>query len=226
MKKRSIPIVRAYHWVPKKAFQKVVEVGYLTPAIERMSPEFFMGRCAEYIRKTMREIDVNPVCVQAIEHLIGDRIRDLCDWSRADSLQGEFSQLGCIDFMAKDHESVFLQVGRWIDWGSDQRPTGFSFDAVGLIREGAVFREKDLAPLYWNAVNKFLDQDWKDIDRAQSALAQAFTDVQRAHESRGDSAVKAVKAIGRRGASELLWNGRLPVSLAVESFSPDMYLEA
>lgn len=221
-------MIKAYHWVPKSGFPSVLEKGYLTPAVERLSPGFFRERCSGYLQDVLRDPDLRPssISVQAIERLMEDRIEELSEQSQADFSQREFSQLGCIDLMAGDHESVFLQVGRWVDWGGDLRPTGFSFDTADLIREGAILREKDLAPLYWYGLNKFLAKSWEDPDQAKEALVQVFADIQRDHELRGKAAIKALPKLGPRKASELLWNGRLPISLAVESFYPDIYLEA
>lgn len=221
-------MIPAYHWVPKSAFPSVMEKGYLTPAIERLSPGFFRERCSGYLQDILRDPDLRPnsISVLAIEQLMEDRIEDLRQWSHGDFLEKEFSQLGCIDLMAGDHQSVFLQVGRWIDWGSDRKPTGFVFDAADLIREGGVLREKDLAPLYWAGLNKFLAKGWADVDDASAALVDVFDGIQKFHDLRGKTAIKALGKLGKRGASELLWNGRLPVSLAVESFHPDIYREA
>lgn len=224
-------LVPAYHWVPKSAFHSVLEKGYLTPAIERLSPGFFREKCDDEFEniggiayETSRP--VNPVSLEAAKRLVNDRIEDLFQWSRGGFSREEFSQLGCIDLMAGDHELVFLQVGRWIDWGGNQKPTGFVFDAASLIREGAVLRKKDLAPLYWDGLNRFLLKDHGSLDHAEDVLVQVFAGIQRANELRGAAAIKALSRLGKRGASELLWNGRLPISLAVESFHPDLYLEA
>lgn len=215
-------MIKAYHWVPNTAFPKILDTGLITPAIERVSPGFFRDKCVdefENIKSIARasSYDLNPVALRAAERLAEDRIEDLTQWSRGDFSREEFSQFGCIDLMAGDIESVFLQVGDWVHWGGSDRPTGFVFDAEYLIRQGAVLREKDLAPLYWDGLNKFLQEDWGDIDAAEDHLLQAFVDIQRAHESRGKAAIKALKKLGRRVNAELLWNDRLPVALAVES---------
>jgi hypothetical protein len=219
-------MIKAYHWVPQRAFPEIARVGHLTPAIERLDRGVFHDKCDEMLESlgsTLRERPVNVFAQQALQSLIEGRLAEFA--ARPSAGREPFTQLGCIDLLAMDAENVFLQVGRPPDW-SDERFSGFVFDAEELVRRGATFRRKDLAPAYWAALQKFMAMPFQDSDHALDELVETFVRVQKANDLRGVPGLRALRGKHGRQPPELLWQGRLPIDLAVESFHANTYLEA
>lgn len=223
-------MIPAYHAVPKRAFRKVLGVGHLTPAIERLHPNVFTESCERQISNLGDLLEgkrLDPIGMKVLKNLSSKMIDDLSRWQEESGIEAssEHTQLGCVDFLAKDVENVFLQVGRWPDWGSIS-PAGFVFNSEDLVERGATFRRRDLAPLYWSGLQKIMTRKFKDVGSAQKAITSMFLEIQRENDLIGSAALKALKERPGRQPAELLWNGRLPIELAVESFHPDLYLEA
>lgn len=206
----------AYHLVPKDAFQAISEYGHIVPAIERLSHEVLQNRCSsemENLANGLKGQPVDPVAWRAVGRLEAERLQEFAERSPGSHT---VTQLGCVDLLALDAENVFLQVGEWPSWASE-RPTGFIFEAEELLRRGASLREKDLAVSYWAGIQKFVLKKFDNLDDAKEALVSMFREIQAKYDRTGAEAAKALKK-RRRGSepAELLWHGRLPISLAVD----------
>lgn len=210
-------MIPAYHWVPKETFHEISSSGHIIPASERLDPKIFQDKCAgelENLAHTLKGQPVDPIAWKGLGQLIGDRLEEFSSWSPGSP--HTFTQLGCIDLLALDAESVFLQVGQWPMWAG-RNPSGFIFDAEELIRRGAFFREKDLAIAYWAGLQKVVIKKFDTVDDAETAIVSMFRDVQEKYDKSGAAAARALKKRhGRSEPPELLWHGRLPVSLAID----------
>jgi len=210
-------VIPAYHWVPKEAFHEISSSGHIIPASERLDPKIFQDKCAgelENLAYTLKGQPVDPIAWMGLGKLLGDRLEDFATWSPGSPYT--FTQLGCIDLLALDAESVFLQVGQWPMWAG-RNPSGFVFDAEELIRRGVFFREKDLAIAYWAGLQKVVLRKFPTVDDAETAIVSMFSDVQKKYDKTGAAAAKALKKRRRESEpAELLWHGRLPVSLAID----------
>jgi len=210
-------VIPAYHWVPKEAFQEISDSGEIIPAIDRLNTEIFHEKCSsemENLAHQMKGKLVDPIAWKGLFRLIADRIEHFASESPGSS--HTFTQLGCIDLLAMDAENVFLQVGQWPVWAG-RNPTGFVFDSADLIQRGAFFREKDLAPAYWAGLKKIVMKKFETVDAAEDAIISMFGDIQEKHDKAGAAAAKALKKHHSRSEPpELLWHGRLPVSLAID----------
>ena len=182
-----------------------------------MDPKILQDKCAtelENLAYTLKGKAVDPVAWKGLGRLIGDRLEHFA--SESPGSRHTFSQLGCIDLLALDAELVFLQVGRWPMWAGSN-PSGFVFDAEDLIRRGAFFRQKDLAPAYWAGLQRIVMQKFSSVDSAEDAIISMFADIHDKYDKSGDDAIRELKK-KRKSANppELLWDGRLPISLSVD----------
>lgn len=210
-------MIPAFHWVPKEAFREIADSRWIVPAIDRLNPEIFQDKCAAELENVAYHLQgkpIDPMAFKGLGQLIADRLEHFS--SSSPGSRHTFSQLGCIDFLAMDAENVFLQVGQWPMWAGEN-PTGFVFDAEDLVRRGAFFRDKDLAPLYWDGLLKVMLKKFETADQAEDEIVSMFGDVQKKYDKFDAAALNALKKKVRGSQPpELLWHGRLPVALAID----------
>lgn len=227
--------VKAYHYVPASAMEKLLHQREILPSSERVDPSIFMWDCQNTMNEIRAEIES--------EGLIGDEnaLEALYDWMEQElhSLEEWQRQVGpeethretqfmCMDLLAGDLDRVFLSIGDWVHWAPQEDPSGFVFDAEELIRDGAGIRASDLSLPYMDALKRVLTKRWKLRENAREVLETELHAVMKANTLHKNDALKWLRAAGpsiartarhEGGRAELVWEGSLPLKLATEVWS-------
>jgi hypothetical protein len=196
-------------------FDYVVEQGYrgeLLPATERLS-RFEMDReCfGDEVGLRARFPGAERHFIRAIEELAAERIASLPEEGSTQTL------FNCFDVLAGDINLVFLSIGNWYSI-----PNGFVFDAERLIDGGAKLRKRDLLGRYGEMFEAVSAEHFRSVVAAKRAILSGLEVILEAHQLEGREAKTWIREIyeekeNRRQDTELAWEGRLPLSLAVEA---------
>jgi hypothetical protein len=222
-------MIKAYHCVPGKFMNDVLDDGVLLPASERLTRGDYQRECRNgYLTYVSQAKNPDPLAAEALWSLIEERL-DLLRPGKATGVQSSFLTS---DVLAGDMDCIFLAPFDWYglcgEYGS-----GFVFDAEKLIRSGAGLREDDIARYYRYAILDVLESRWHLQVHAEKALLRDLYEVKAQRELRGKAALAALEVLDRewRGRvakgkrtgkpvallnAEMTWCGRLNIDDAIE----------
>ena len=222
--------IKAYHYVPASAMKKVLHQEEILPSSERVDPSIFMWDCQNTMNEIRREIEfggqvADENALEALYDWADQEVQSLEEWQReigAEETHRE-TQFYCIDLLAGDLDRVFLSVGNWVHWAPSH--TGFVFDAEELIGRGGGLRTTDLSLAYGVALQEVLMKRWRSREEAREAFEREFRKVVKTNTAlkkeakdwlRMSSRSLTQAALPEGGRAELVWEGSLPLKLAIE----------
>jgi len=229
---KSRPDKLAYHYVPGKYIGRVLGEGEILPAALRLYPGDFINKCGrqaedDVLFKIPGRPGPSKKATEYFRRLVEEKVEEMRAIQKRLGIQPRrhISQFTCTDFLAGDPECVFLSLGWWVGRGGpgDYLNSGFVFDALELVRAGAVVRTEDILVIYQNFTREIVMQEWKSFQEFSSALLIGYEEIRRSHSFGGKDAIAFVEQYDDRkwhlvtvNRPELLWCGSLPVDLAVE----------
>lgn len=214
-------MIRAYHQVGTDSMEprdrenllkKVMEIGSLLPAVERVSRAEMEAECFGSEREVAlhQRFRSSPETLAALRDMAGE-------WTRRLPEEGSVhTMFNCVDILAGDLGRLFLSVGDWYTV-----PTGFVFDAEELVEKGAAFRPSDMLRNLDFAVENAVKERFRSVGAARKRIEQVIDEVVADNNFYGKEAVRELRHFAKKlyGTEELVWEGRLPLDLAVEAWS-------
>jgi len=210
--------------------KKVLHQGEILPSSERVDPSVFMWDCQNTMNEIRREIEFNDLepnenTFAALYDWADQEVQSLEEWQREIGTEETHreTEFYCIDLLAGDLDRVFLSVGNWVRWAPSH--TGFVFDAEELVWKGAGIRTTDLSLAYMAALQRVLMKLFRSKGEAREAFEGGLQKVVRANTSwkkeakdwlRMSSRSLTKAALPEGGMAELVWEGSLPLKLAIE----------
>ncbi len=212
----------------------IVQVGAVLPAVFFLKPDqiFRLCRAVGITLKALKKgFQGYPMALEGLKEAAAEYAERLAAIQATKGIVApgleEFesseyrlaSDLECEDVLAGDAERVFLSLGQW---HTSRSESGFVYDAEVLVGLGAAVRPKDLLHHYTRFVQDVLSNpDWSDPPEAGDAIAKGLEEIRSRNEIRGSDAVGFLNGLSgapRKVASEseVVWDGPLPVDLAVE----------
>ena len=182
-------MIKAYHIVPEASIvDQMVQEGFIYPAVYIMNPSSVRERCAVeaddlykrgggFGRKTPEGIGLEIMrseFKEAAERFISEQ--------RRLGVEGDADiQMGCSDIWMGDYNRVFLSALDWY-WRYEQQveesgASGFVFDALYLVKQGARVREYDLMLTWDQMISSFVKQPWTSKEEAMSKLERAIKSI-------------------------------------------------
>lgn len=233
-------MIPAFHRVSSnQALETIMAAGQIVPAAYRIDPELVQDLCSTDMLRDNSGPGV-------------DGVRELVEEAAAyfRSVQAEFpgpktraTALKCQDILSGDGGRIFLSPGTWSEAGRalGWPLSGFVFDAEQLIKMGARFRKDDLYSTFWvlmdNAMNASSRAEAKEI------VLGGLHKIHDTREMGGEDALQALEMFRllpgeeamspherqkyewRRG-TEVVWDGPLPLDLALEVWKNDKVIWA
>jgi len=149
--------------------------------------------------------------------------------------------LKCEDILSGDAGRIFLSPGNWSEAGRGLGwpLSGFAFNAEYLVSRGARCRPRDLLSAYWSLIRKTLDDpEVASPTEAKRRILDGLLEIQDGGELDGEDALAALESFRLQPGDELLhpydrersgwptqteivWDGPLPVGVAVEIWRDD-----
>ncbi len=216
-------MIKAYHQVGvdgmkardiSKLMERVAKLGRLLPATMRLSRGEMELECFDASRFPIRERlkGGRSMMIEVMEDIARERISVLPEDGSPQSM------FNCIDLIAGDLDLVFLSIGDWY-----AIPTGFVFDAEELLARGAVFRPADIMGELGYRLEEISRWNYGRYAEARRAIEEVAQDVIERNSLKGAAARRAIKRCLKEGegacpVGELVWEGPLPLELAVEAW--------
>jgi hypothetical protein len=203
----------------RKLLGQVMEIGSLLPAVERVSRAEMEAECFGDEREVSlhQRFRTNAQSIAALRQIARDWTRQLPEGGSVHTM------FNCIDILAGDLGSLFLSVDRWYTV-----PNGFVFDAEELIRKGATFRNRDILGELGFAIENIAKKKFGSVPEARAEIEQTIDDVVLGYSFGGSDALAQLRNCHKKKdctEAELIWHGRLPISMALEVWSEGHPLE-
>lgn len=215
-------MIKAYHQVGtdemepeeySKLLAHVMEIGEIVPASRRiarreMEEECFGKRQGIRLRDRFRRS--TPEAIGAMEKIAWKAVSELPEQGTSHTM------FNCVDVLAGDLDRVFLSVKDWY-----AIPNGLVFDAEQLLSMGAAFRPQDALTAVSRELEHLSKKEFDDEEEALSEIQESIREVVDFSSLYGHEARRALKQCLKIGkgecpGGEIVWDGRLPVDLAVE----------
>ena len=217
----------AYHFVHggKRSMAAIMRQGRLLPAAYHIVPKMMMESCQHDAG-----MDAMLAPNGAVMHAIKDAVRRESEAVAKLQAQEDIhpsvhkTNLTCFDFLALDHNCVFLSLANWVWFGKRAKPNGFIFNAEAMLMEKrAELRTSDLLVWYGAAILEAdrtyggEHEDYMVTDVAKR-LGRAFDDIARDYILHSAEAVKWLRAAREKDlrVAELTVCGPLDLRLADE----------
>lgn len=234
-------MIKAFHRVSSNsALKAIMEAGGIVPAAYRLDVDRIRDLCEEDVGP---RLDIASPAGQAIVEFTEEAITYFEDIQRGSpSRKTRATALKCIDILSGDAGRVFLSPGTWSEAGRGLGwpLSGVVFDAEVLVGNGAFLREMDFFSSYQRVLRDLLeDRSIGSVEEAkerfgagikvihdkQLAGADAIDVLRRYEIAVGEEHLKPYELQRKRGFSvqeELVWDGPLPLDLAIEVWQDDM----
>lgn len=211
---------------PKKRaelFDHILRLGTILPAIERVKRREMQDECFSPL-----EIHGAPIrhkfegatrkAMAALEEMAQEVIDQLPEKGTTHTL------FNCTDLLAGDLDRLFLSIGGWYTGFKN----GFIYDAQDLLMRGARFRPFDLLGHFNSAITEAVKLNYKTVKEARGVIESMIDGEIQDRSYTGKEGLDDLDAClagagdyqdnPRCRRSEIVWEGRLPVSLAVEAW--------
>ncbi len=197
-----------------RLMERVAKLGVILPATERLSRGEMELECFDSARYPIRARfkGGRSLMIEALEDIAKEKISELPEDGSTQSM------FNCIDLIAGDLDNVFLSIGNWY-----AIPTGFVFDGEDLLSRGAVFRPGDILGELGYRLEQVSKWNYGTYSEARRAIEEIAPEVIRRNSLKGAAALSAIKRCLKQGegtcpVGELVWEGPLPLELAVEAW--------
>lgn len=222
-------MIKAYHQVGTDSMERaarsellahVIKIESLLPATQRVRRSEMEEECfgdADAMPLHSRFARSNTTTITALRQIARAWVEKLPENGTTHTL------FNCVDILAGDLDRIFMSIGNW--YSVD---TGFVFDAEELMRKGASFRPTDLlGPLDFN-IERISKATFPSVYEAKVAIQETIDEVLKDHSWSGKKGLSELqKCFAGEGKyyksegcvnGELVWDGPLPLELAVEAW--------
>ena len=228
-------MIKAYHQTRRSIdVDLVLEAGAILPAVYFLKPDQIFRLCKAVgitMKALKRGFQGHPVALEGLKEAAEMYAESLEGIQKAKGIAAPGveeiesspyrlkSGFECEDVLAGDAECVFLAMGGWF---SRRGESGFVFDAESMVNWGATVRPADLLGHYTRLVQEVLaNPDWRSPADAREAIIRGLQEIRTRNELSGSGALQFLRENSRavlpgRTESEIVWQGPLPVDLAVE----------
>jgi hypothetical protein len=225
-------MIKAYHQVGtdsmssgKRAelFDRILKLGTILPAIERVQRREMKNECFSPLESYGEPIWskfqlATRKAMAAIEKMAKEVIEQLPEEGTTHTL------FNCTDLLAGDLGRLFLSIGGWYTGFKN----GFVYDAQDLLMRGAMFRPFDLLGHFNSAITEAAKLNYKTVGEARGVIESMIYGEIEDRSYTGKEGIDELDAcIAGAGdyqdkpgcpSGEIVWEGRLPVSLATEAW--------
>jgi len=214
-------------------FDVIVETGAIFPAIFHVERDKMDAQCYRHVTRSIRAkfLKADPRAWKAMVQIIDAALDRLPEEGHR---QTRFT---CVDVLAGDLDRVFLGL-KW----RKLVPNGFVFNAEELLQKGARYRPIDLIQDFHETIKETVLKAYKTVPAAKRALTAALDRHLEQQTYTGDEGVHALyecvadafntfhqleengrasdqeAAIWGCAEAEFVWDGPLPLDLAIEGW--------